>query len=125
MENQNERKKCSSQKHSEIDAISYCQQCKIYLCNKCKNLHSELFENHLLFNLEKDLNYIYQDICKQGNHYQKNEFFCETHNILCCLACISKIKKDGYGQHTDCDVCLIKDIENEKKNKLKDNILNI
>ncbi len=118
---ENRKKKCSSQKHSETDAISYCQQCKIYLCNKCQNLHSELFEKHISFNLDKDLNYIYLDICKQDNHYDKIEFFCRTHNILCCPACISKIKKEGYGQHTDCDVCLIKDIENEKKNKLKDN----
>jgi hypothetical protein len=119
---ENLKKKCSSQKHSEIDAISYCQQCKIYLCNKCQNLHSELFENHITFNLDKDFNYIYLDICKQENHYNKLDFFCKDHNVLCCPACISKIKKEGFGQHTDCDVCLINDIIKEKKDKLKENI---
>ena len=38
------------------------------------------------------------------------------------MACTSKIKDEGYGQHFDCDVCLIKEIEEEKRNKLKENI---
>ena len=50
MEIQN--KKCSSNKH-EINAISYCDLCKIYMCNKCSNLHSELFQNHQAINLNK------------------------------------------------------------------------
>ena len=29
---------------------------------------------------------------------------------------------NGYGQHFNCEVCLIKDIKDEKKNKLKENI---
>ena len=29
---------------------------------------------------------------------------------------------NGYGQHFNCQVCLIKDIKDEKKNKLKENI---
>ena len=119
---ENLKKKCSLTKHSEIDAIKYCHECKIYLCNKCQNLHSELFENHNPFSLEKDLNYIYSDICKQEKHNDKLEFFCRDHNLLCCPACICKIKNEGYGQHTDCNVCPIKDIKNEKKNKLKENI---
>ena len=39
-----------------------------------------------------------------------------------CLACICKIIKEGYNQHKDCEVCKIKDIETEKKNKFKENI---
>ena len=34
--------------HKEITAILYCQQCKIYMCNKCLNLHKGLFKNHQL-----------------------------------------------------------------------------
>ena len=49
-------------------------------------------------------------------------YFCKNHNKLCCASCITKIKDEQNGQHTDCDVCIIKDIENEKKNKLKENI---
>ena len=120
---ENKKKKCSSKKHLEIDAIYYCQECKIYLCNKCQNHHSELFENHQLYNLDKDINNeIFIDICQIENHIDKCEYFCKTHNILCCVACIAKIKSENNGQHKDCDVCLIKDIKDEKKNKLKENI---
>ena len=38
------------------------------------------------------------------------------------LCCITKIKEKGYGQHFDCDICLIENIKEEKKNKLKENI---
>ena len=60
---QNQCKKSSLKKHSEIDAVSYCQECKIFLCNKCINYHSELFENHTSYNLDKDINDIFTDIC--------------------------------------------------------------
>ena len=38
-------KKCSSKKH-EDNAISYCEICKVYMCEKCSNLHSQLFDQH-------------------------------------------------------------------------------
>ena len=38
--------KCSSENHKEIDSILFCTECKIYMCNKCEKLHSELFHNH-------------------------------------------------------------------------------
>ena len=44
------------------------------------------------------------------------------HNKLCCAECIAKLKDEGCGQHSDCEICFLKDIENDKKNKLKDNI---
>ena len=52
----------------------------------------------------------------------KLEFYCKNHNQLCCVACISKIKTKEYGQHKNCDICIIKDIKEEMKNKLRDNI---
>ena len=73
-------KKCSLKKHTEVDAISYCQECKIYLCNKCLNHHKELFDKHNINNLNNDLNEIFIDACKQHNF--KLEFYCESHNIL-------------------------------------------
>ena len=51
-----------------------------------------------------------------------NDYFCKNHNVLCCAACISKIKGKGNGQHADCEICFIEDIKDTKKNKLKDNI---
>ena len=118
-----ENKKCSSKKHLEIDAINYCQECKLYLCNKCKSSHSDLFENHHnLYNINEKADNIFIDICPLDNHHCKLEFFCKMHNQLCCLACISRIKNKYYGQHSNCNVCIIEDIKDEKKNKLKENI---
>ena len=119
---ENQVQKCSLNKHSNIDAISYCQECNKYLCNKCQNYHFELFDNHTISNLSKEINDIFIDICNKENHHIKLEFFCKTHNELCCSSCICTIKNEIYGQHRDCEVCLIKDIENEKKEKLKENI---
>ena len=117
---ENQKKMCSLKKHSNFEAISYCKECRKYLCNKCQKYHSELFEDHNLINLNKNLNKIFIDIC--NDHKNKLEFFCKTHNKLCCLGCISKIKEEGFGQHTDCNVCHIKKLKNEKWNKLQENI---
>ena len=87
-----ERKKCSLKKHSEIEAISFCKQCKIYLCNKCHNMHPEVHDNHTLINYEKDKNEVFNDICKYDNHNKELEFFCKNHNTLCCVSCLCKIK---------------------------------
>ena len=100
MENQ---KKCSSKKHNDINAISYCVECDIYMCNKCMNYHSEILENHHKYNLDKNIEEIFTGICKEKNHRKELDFFCKTHNKLCCAACISKIKEKGNGQHTDCN----------------------
>ena len=115
-----EQKKCSLKKHNEIDAVFFCQECNIYMCNKCSNHHSELFENHNKYELAKE--FIITSLCKEKNHRDELKFFCKNHNKLCCGICISKIKGEGYGQHTDCDVCLIEKIANEKKKKLNQNI---
>ena len=122
MENKNE--KCSSKKHSETDAVSYCQDCKKYFCSKCQSYHSEILEDHKMINLNQ-IDEVFIDICMVENHNEKFKFFCKDHNTLCCGACTSKIKKEGYGIHSDCDVCLLKEIKDEKKNKLNVNITNL
>ena len=61
MELQN--KKCTSSKHSEIDAVSYCQECKKYFCNKCQNMHSDILETHKTIKLN-NLNEVFIDKCK-------------------------------------------------------------
>ena len=118
-----EQKKCSNKKHSDINAVSYCYECKLYLCNKCTNYHIEYLDTHHNYNLEKNNQEIFTGLCNELKHGNELEFYCRTHNKLCCAACLSKIKGKGNGQHHDCDVCLIKEIEEEKKNKLKDNII--
>ena len=115
-------KKCSSEEDKDIDAISYCGECKIYMCNKCEKYHSKLFSNHEIYNLDKSVDDIFTGFCKESNHSNKLIFFCKNHNTLCCAACLCKIEKDGNGLHKDCNVCLIEDIKNEKKEKIEFNI---
>ena len=117
-----EVKKCSSEKHKENNAINYCSECKIYMCNKCLNNHSELFQNHNLIKLDKDINLIFTGYCKEVNHSEKLEYFCKNHNLLCCDSCIAKIKINGKGKHHDCDIVPIQEIKEEKKAKLNNNI---
>lgn len=73
-------------------------------------------------NLNANANEVFTGICKNEKHNNELEFFCKTHNILCCSSCITKVKDKYHGQHTDCDVCLIQDVMGEKKNKLKNSI---
>ena len=121
-----EKKKCSLKKHSEIDAVNYCQECKIYLCIKCQNHHSELFETHHLYHLDKNIKVIFTGFCEEQNHNKYElELFCKNHNKLCCLACAYNSDKKGYGQHKNCDICEIENIKEEKKNNLKKNINNL
>ena len=115
------KKKCSSEEHN-IDANFYCQDCKIYLCNKCEIHHNALFKNHSKYKLDKEINDIFINICKEENHPNKLDYYCKNHNELCCANCVTKIKGKGNGQHKDCEVCFIENIKEEKKSKLKENI---
>ena len=117
-----QKKKCSLPEHKEINANSYCKRCDIYLCNKCEIIHSNLCINHQIYNINKNEEEIFTGFCTEDNHYNELEFFCKTHNILCCGLCLCKIKKKEIGKHKDCDTCLIEDIIDEKRNKLKENI---
>jgi len=117
--------KCFSKKHEENEAVIYCQNCRNYMCNKCKKLHCDLFENHILYILDKDISNIFTGICKEPNHNCELEYFCHTHNILCCSKCLGKLKKNGYGKHDDCKVDFIEDIKEEKKRNLNNNIINL
>ena len=110
--------------HKETEAKIYCQECKIYMCNKCENYHSKLF-HHQTFNLMKDINEIFTGFCKEENHLDKLEYFCKDHQKLCCSACIAQINKNGKGQHGECNICLIQDIKNEKKEYFSESIKNM
>ena len=94
------------------------------MCNKCCNHHSELFEKdiHTIINIDKDKDYFFSGYCNEEKHKDELEYFCQTHNILCCASCLSVIKCKGNGNHKDCKVCNIEEIKDEKKNKLNENI---
>ena len=126
-----EKKKCSNKKHSDLNAINYCSECNLYLCNKCSNIHSEYLETHHINNIN-DINHsskteinnpeTFSGLCQEFNHKNELIFYCKDHNKLCCAACLCKIKENGNGLHHDCNVCTIKEIKNEKKNQLNENI---
>ena len=78
-----QKKKCSSKKHSEIDAVNYCQECQLYLCDKCTNLHCELFDSHQLYKADENLNEIFIGFCKMKDHNKVLEYYCKDHNQLC------------------------------------------
>ena len=115
--------KCFNKKHKDIDAIIYCAQCSEYMCNKCANYHSELFEEHTKYNLNKENKNFFTGTCNEENHKKNQlEYFCKDHNKLCWVACISKLKNKGNGQHSECNVCTIEEIKEVKKNLFNENI---
>ena len=118
-----QKEKCSYKEHGEIDAHSYCRECKVYMCNKCEQFHSNLCQNHKYFILDKNITNIFTGFCKEEKHNMELEFYCKTHNQLCCGACIAKIKTKYIGKHKDCEIYLLEDIKNDKINKLNDNII--
>ena len=115
-------KKCTSKDHDKIEANSFCDNCKIYICKKCENMHSILFPNHKIYNIYEDLKQIFTGICKEKNHSNKLNYFCKTHNVLRCVECISPIAEKENGQHNNCKVYSLDEIKEEKKNKLNDNM---
>ena len=118
-----EKKKCFLKEHKKFDSTIYCQECKVYMCNKCEIFHFSLFKNiHHFYTLDKNIKEISTGFCKEENHFNELKYFCINHNKLCCAACIAKIKGEGNGQHSDCNICFIKEIKNEKKNILNENI---
>ena len=120
-----EKKKCSFKDHSQIEATFFCLECGVHMCNKCENFHSGLLQTHHKYALDKDINEIFTGHCKELNHNDELEFYCKSHNTLCCAKCIIKIKSEGKGQHKDCEIFNISDIKEEKKNKLKENIIQL
>ena len=113
--------KCSLEEHKETKAISFCPECRINMCNKCETHHSSLFKTHHSYNLNK-ADEIFTGFCQEKNHTIKLEYYCKNHNQLCCAACLCKLQEKGDGLHKDCQVCNVESIEDEKKNKLKENI---
>ena len=112
--------KCSSIDHKNTNAIIFCQICKVYLCNKCQIFHSKIFQNHITQNISKENQEIFTGLCSEKDHINTLEYYCKTHNKLCCVACISKIKDDKNGNHKDCDVYKLIDIKSEKEKEFKE-----
>ena len=112
--------KCSLKDHSKVDAIKYCKKCEVYMCNKCIETHKNFLPNHQTIDIGKEDTF--SELCREEKHNQVLEYFCKSHNKLCCALCITKIKDKGKGQHKDCDICVIEDIKSQKLSQLKQNI---
>ena len=118
-----QKKFCSFQGHEKIPADIYCIYCKVYMCQKCETFHSKLLPNHKIYNIDKINNEdISQKFCQQEKHNIELQYFCRSHNILCCAKCITKIRNKENGIHKDCDICTIEEIKKEKMDKLNQNI---
>ena len=114
--------KCSLDEHKDINALFYCQECRVKMCNKCEKIHSGLLKKHHIYSLDKDIKEVFTGLCTNNNHSLELEIYCKNHNKLCCVACISKIKIKGKGQHKNCEVHHITKIKNNKKENLEKNI---
>ena len=120
---ENQIQKCSSKEHEDINANFYCKECKVYMCKKCNDFHSKLLQFHQIYKIDNEKpNDIFTEFCKEKGHNLKLEFYCKTHNELCCGACLCIIKDKGKGQHKECDVCIIEKILQDKKSKISENI---
>ena len=117
------KEKCSFIDHKEIEAIYYCMICKVYMCNKCESFHSKLCQYHKIINYnEININEFFTGFCKENNHQSELEYFCKDHNHLVCAKCIVKIHDKFNGKHSNCNICTINEIKDEKMNNLKNNI---
>ena len=115
-------KKCSTKAHRNKKAVKKCITCNKYFCELCASSHVKCERKHELFTIESDTNQSFVNECKESNHKNNLNYFCKTHNNLCCAACLCKINDKGDGQHTKCNACHISEIKEEKKIKLKNNI---
>ena len=122
MEKETINKKCSLDEHKDINAEYYCQECKVSMCKKCEKVHSSLLKNHHLISLDKDINEVFTGLCTKPKHPLALEYYCKTHNQLCCAACIAKIRNKWNGQHKDCEIYYIIKIKNNVKEKLDKNM---
>ena len=99
-----------------------CSICKIFMCRKCEILHLNFCQIIKILLFKKVTKKFFSGFCKEENHNNQIEYFCKSHNQLCCAACIAKIIKRTNGKHKDCEICVIEDIKDEKINNLKENI---
>ena len=119
---ENSIKKCYNKAHANKKAVKYCLICNKHLCEICASSHFKCDREHELYSLDNDLNLNFTGTCNEKNHPNNLDYYCSTHNNLCCAACLCKIKEKGDGQHTECNVCYIGEIKDEKKKILSNNI---
>ena len=113
-------KNCSSKKHEKLKATNFCQDCRLYMCEKCTEHHKE-FYTHQILDI-KVFEESFTGICKEENHLNSLDYYCKTHKQLCCDSCIIKFKKNGKGLHSECEVYPIEEVKDQMKENLNQNI---
>jgi len=77
-------------KHKDKEGIEYCENCKYYMCDVCKEYHKDFVKNHKTTSI-KLLNKI--EYCQ--THLNNNlEFYCEKCKINICIDCKKNQHKD-------------------------------
>jgi hypothetical protein len=77
-------------KHKDKEGIEYCENCKYFMCDICKEYHKDFVKNHKTTSIHS-LNKI--DHC-QTHLNNKLEFYCEKCKINTCIDCIKNNHKD-------------------------------
>ena len=76
--------KCASTEHKEINAVSYCEECKVYMCNECSNFHSKLCYYHHWYNIcSFAILPIFWQRYGKGSEKQNSQPFISTKKYLC------------------------------------------
>lgn len=114
--------KCSGQNHDTQKVFKFCYECNIFMCNQCFNYHSKLFNKHHLLDINENMDSIFTGFCKEESHSNKLEYFCKTHNQLCCLSCLGKDTNKENTKHQNCETFRIEEIKEEKRSNLEKNI---
>ena len=85
--------KCFSEEHKEIDAISFCPECRIYMCNKCENIHSSFFKNHKIYKLTNEEEIFMDFVKKKIIQLNQNIFVKIIINYVADYVQLNQIKK--------------------------------
>ena len=77
-------------KHKDKEGIEYCENCKYFMCDICKEYHKDFVKNHKTTSI--------QLLNKNENCHihlnNKLEFYCEKCKRNTCIDCIKKNHKD-------------------------------
>ncbi|VDI37612.1 Hypothetical predicted protein [Mytilus galloprovincialis] len=87
-----------NQQDITTDAVEYCPECEENLCQKCTGHHkvaklSRKHETVALENVAKLPKFVNAISSNCNDHYEKIEYFCNTHSTCCCVECLQDTHK--------------------------------
>lgn len=102
-------------RHKSIPAVKWCPECEEKMCKECLDHHSasKISRNHTVLDIEyfSKFSSSFSEVkiyCEQ--HDMKYTNLCETHDKLCCPACISESET-----HAKCKTLLLQKVVNAVK----------